>query len=223
MRWRRPSKFETNTRRGQNGFIMARKTFISYKYSEAQDLRDEIIDALGDDATYYQGEVAESPDLTDTSTENIKKKLTDMMYGTSVTIVVVSPNLKESKWIDWEIEYSLKEISRKDRTSKTNGVVGVIKKVNAGYDWLAAISARDDGCSVRTIEDSYLYKIINKNRYNRNDNTYACKNCKTYDQLDGSYISLVNEVNFISDPAQYIENAYEKSEKAEEFELTKQR
>ena len=30
---------------------MAHKTFISYKYSEAQDLRDNIIDALGDDAT----------------------------------------------------------------------------------------------------------------------------------------------------------------------------
>ena len=77
---------------------MARKTFISYKYSEAQDLRDEILEALGDDATYYQGETADSPDLTDSSTENIKKNLTDMMYDTSVTIVVISPNLKDSKW-----------------------------------------------------------------------------------------------------------------------------
>lgn len=51
---------------------MAHKTFISYKYSEAQDLRDAIIDAMGDDASYYQGETSESPDLTDTSTENIK-------------------------------------------------------------------------------------------------------------------------------------------------------
>ena len=31
---------------------MAHKTFISYKYDEAQRLRDDIIDALGDDATY---------------------------------------------------------------------------------------------------------------------------------------------------------------------------
>ena len=35
---------------------MAHKTFISYKYSESQDLRDRIIDALGEDATYYKGE-----------------------------------------------------------------------------------------------------------------------------------------------------------------------
>ena len=46
---------------------MARETFIAYKYSEAQDLRDEIIRQLGDDASYYQGETADSPDLTDAS------------------------------------------------------------------------------------------------------------------------------------------------------------
>ena len=33
---------------------MAHKTFISYKYSEAQGLRDDIITALGKDANYYK-------------------------------------------------------------------------------------------------------------------------------------------------------------------------
>ena len=119
---------------------MARKTFISYKYSEAQGLRDDIIEALGADATYYQGETSDSPDLTDESTELIRKNLTDMMYDTSVTIVIVSPNLTSSKWIDWEIEYCLKEYSRQGRTSKTNGVVGVIQKRNGGYSWLVTTS-----------------------------------------------------------------------------------
>lgn len=57
---------------------MAHKTFISYKYSEAQELRDRIIEAMGDDASYYQGETSDSPDLTDTSTENIKRVLRDI-------------------------------------------------------------------------------------------------------------------------------------------------
>ena len=35
---------------------MAHKSFISYKYDESQDLRDEIIESRGDDATYYKGE-----------------------------------------------------------------------------------------------------------------------------------------------------------------------
>lgn len=33
---------------------MAHKTFISYKYSEARELRDVIIDSLGEDAAYYK-------------------------------------------------------------------------------------------------------------------------------------------------------------------------
>lgn len=74
---------------------MAHKTFISYKYSEARDLRDRIIEALGDDATYYKGETSDSPDLTDSSTENIKRVLRDMMYDTSVTIVIISPHMND--------------------------------------------------------------------------------------------------------------------------------
>ena len=202
---------------------MARKTFISYKYSEAQDLRDEIVEALGNDATYYQGETADSPDLTDTSTENIKQNLTDKMYNTSVTIVIVSPNVKDSKWIDWEIEYSLKEISRKDRTSKTNGVIGVIQKVDGNYDWLITKSMNNDGCTTRSIDDSKLYKIISENRYKRNNPVYACNECKSFNQLEGSYISLIDEGIFLLDPNKYIENAYSKSEISDEFELTKQR
>lgn len=67
-------------------YNMAHKTFISYKYSEAQELRNDIINALGKNACYYKGETSDSPDLSDTSTENIKKNLRDMMYDTSVTI-----------------------------------------------------------------------------------------------------------------------------------------
>lgn len=201
---------------------MARKTFISYKYREAQDLRDTIIKALGDDASFYQGETADSPDMTDTSTENIKSNLTDMMYDTSVTIVIISPNVADSKWIDWEIEYCLKEISREGRTSKTNGVVGVIQEVNGGYDWLVTTKTNQDGCTVRDINEEPLYEIIKKNRGNRVNKEYTCQECKCISQLNGSYIALIDEDEFLKDPDQYIENAFEKSENADDFTLTKQ-
>ena len=203
---------------------MARKTFISYKYSEAQDLRDEILSTLGDDAKYYQGETSDSPDLTDTSTENIKKKLRDMIYGTSVTIVVISPNIKKSKWIDWEIEYSLKEITREDKISRTNGVLGVIKKYNGGYDWLISHERKADGCSTRYIDRNMLYDIINDNRYNLNTvDKYACPVCKTFTQLDGSYIALIEEDDFLQAPNTYIENAYNKSKSINNYKITKQK
>lgn len=191
---------------------MAHKTFISYKYSEAQDLRDRIIDAMGDDAQYYQGETSESPDLTDTSTENIKKNLRDMMYNTSVTIVIISPNIKRSKWIDWEIEYCLKKETRKDRTSQRNGVVGVIQKVEGCYDWFKYAQKKEDGCIVSCYHDNLVYNIINNNRYNQNHKVYSCNSCKCVNGLTGSYIAFVEEDDFIENIDKYINNAYDKSE-----------
>lgn len=203
---------------------MAHKTFISYKYSEARNLRNSIIDALGDDAIYYQGETSTSPDLSDTSTENIKRNLTDMMYDTSVTIVIISPNMKNSNWIDWEIEYSLKNITRKGRTSHTNGVVGVIMKFNGGYSWLKTTSTNGDGCTSSSYDESKVYSIINNNRFNQNPKKYSCDTCKTVNALTGSYIAYVEEETFLSDPQKYIDNAYDKSENdAAGYDLTKTR
>jgi hypothetical protein len=191
---------------------MAHKTFISYKYSEAQRLRDRIIDALGQDATFYRGETSDSPDLTDTSTENIKRVLRDMMYDTSVTIVIISPHMKESKWIDWEIEYCLKNITRKDRTSHTNGVVGVIMKYNGGYDWFVNHLINCHGRSVVNYKNEYLYPIIYNNHFNSNPAKWHCEICKTYDWMNGSYIEYVEEETFLANPQLYIDNAYDKSE-----------
>ena len=66
---------------GKEKYFMARKTFISYKYSEAREIRDRIISSLGDDATYYRGERATSPDLTDFTTSTIKNNLKNKIYG----------------------------------------------------------------------------------------------------------------------------------------------
>lgn len=205
---------------------MAHKTFISYKYSEAQNLRDRIIKALGEDALYYQGETSDSPDLTDTTTENIKKNLADMMHNTSVLIVIISPNMKKSKWIDWEIEYCLKEITRKDRTSRTNGVVGVIMKVNGGYDWFEHLVQHSGSCVCRVMQydESKVYDIIRKNRYNQNPKQYKCDICESIDALNGSYIAYVEEKKFLANPSKYIENAYNKSESdASGYNITKTR
>lgn len=203
---------------------MAHKTFISYKHSEAQKLRDDIIKALGKDAVYYRGETSNSPDLSDTSTENIKKALTDMMFDTSVTIVVISPNMTESNWIDWEIEYCLRNINRKDRISHINGVVGVIMKYNGGYEWFKKKKRKDDGCIISSYDENKVYDIINKNRYNQNPKKYSCDVCKTVDSLTGSYIAYVEEETFLSNPNKYINNAYDKSEdNAAGYNITKTR
>lgn len=191
---------------------MTHKTFISYKYSESLDLRDKIIEALGEDASYYQGETVDSPDMTDCKAETIKKHLTDMMFNTSVTIVIISPNIKQSKWIDWEIEYCLKKITRKGRTSQCNGIVAVIKKINGSYDWFKNKVTNADGCNTSTYNEDLVYDIIKNNRYNQTPSIYSCPICKSVNALSGSYISYVEQDEFLSNPHKYIDNAFDKSE-----------
>lgn len=203
---------------------MAHKTFISYKYSEAQDLRDRILEELGEDASYYKGETSYSPDLTNLSTESIRNKLKDMIWGTSVTIVIVSPNMALSRWIDWEIEYSLKAISRDQTTSHSNGVVAVIKKCpREGYDWIQKTTIGNDGCKSTSYKKDKLYPIMIKNRFNHSSLRYICDECKTVNSLTSSYISIVTEDNFLSNPNKYIDNAFDKSRNLASYNICKNR
>lgn len=187
---------------------MARKTFISYKYSESRGLRDRIIQALGEDAKYYNGENGFSPDLTSYKANTIKEYLKDMIYNTSVTIVILSPHMRESEWIDWEIEYSLKRISRNERTSKTNGVVCVVKKeLYYGYGWFKDICGNWDM--------KKTFPIIGENRNNLS-NIQAL-----YKGLALNYIDIVTEDDFLRNPAKYIEEAHKKAENVEYYKISK--
>lgn len=201
---------------------MAKKTFISYKYSEGRNLRDKIIEKMGDDATYYNGETIDSPDMTGKTPDYIRNKLKDMIYSTSVTILIVSPNMTESNWIDWEIEYSLKQVKRGDNHSGTNGIVGVVLKQDNGYEWLRPTNNQYDGCSSIGTNENYLFNIINKNRFNQNPKIYSCEKCKTVSSLNGSYISLVNEEDFLGDLDRYIDNAYDKSKNINGYDICKE-
>lgn len=190
---------------------MARTTFISYKYSDARNTRDRIIDALGDDAKFYRGEHEGSPDMTDKATETIKAALKDMIFGTSVTIVILSPNMCESEWIDWEVEYSLRKETRNERTSQMNGVVAVIQKVNGSYDWLKTHSTDCHGTSTVNYKMEKLPEIIRENHFNSEPPIVHCNKCNTYDYVNGSFIAFVEEDEFISKIGFYIENAFKKA------------
>ena len=203
---------------------MAHKTFISYKYSDAKGLRDRIIESLGSDATYYRGEDGYSDDLSSLKAETIKGRLKDMLFDTTVTIVIVSPEMLQSNWIDWEIEYSLREYERNGTTSHTNGVVGVVMNDwTGGTGWIKTNHNNADGCSSVSYNESKLFNIINKNRFNQVPKKYACESCRTVNSLNGSYIALVGQDDFLADPTRYIENAYDKSQKLWNYVLWKTR
>lgn len=191
---------------------MLHKTFISYKYSDARELRDRIIRNMGDYAKYYNGENGFSPNKSDDSDNAIWEYLKDMIWGTSVTILILSPEMRESTWIEDEISYSLKKIPRDGTQSQRNGVVAVIKKVNGMYDWFKYPVKNEDGHTTNSYHDEKVFDIIKANRYNQNPPVYSCDKCKSVDSLNGSYIAYVEEDEFIAHMDKYIENAYQKSQ-----------
>lgn len=145
-----------------------------------------------------------------------------MIYGISVLIVIISPNMKESNWIEWEISYALKEIKRGDKTSRINGVIGVIQKVNESYNWIINSGTNADGCNYISFDKNKLLPIINKNIFNSNPPIYYCENCNIWSGDEGSYISLVEEELFLKDPIKYIDIAYSKIEKKDKYKIVKE-
>lgn len=125
--------------------MSGRKVFVSYKfwdddvmpinYSAKSPVRSYVdwIEEKFDSRSnhIYKGE-HDDEDLTGKSDEYIWEHLKDKIYDSSVTIVLISPNMRRShtpekaQWIPWEISYSLRETTRKDRTSHRNAVLGVV-------------------------------------------------------------------------------------------------
>ena len=92
---------------------------------------DYIADHLIENGDVYKGE-DNTVDLSDMSETYIWNHLKDKIYDSSVTIVLISPNMREtgkwqrSQWIPWEIAYSLRETTRNDFTSHSNAILAVI-------------------------------------------------------------------------------------------------
>ncbi|MBR6208403.1 MAG: TIR domain-containing protein [Oscillospiraceae bacterium] len=122
---------------------MARKVFVSYKFRDydvkalsgvtpptwpchyVSYLKNNIL--VGQ---IYKGE-RQDEDLSAYSEDYIWNHLKDKIWDSSVTVLLISPNMKDagkwqkSQWIPWEISYSLRLTPRSDRTSQRNSIVAV--------------------------------------------------------------------------------------------------
>ena len=149
---------------------MGRKIFVSYKYKDngVQELADAVSPTWPSDyVTYIQNHIINGQsdnvykgekndeDLSNKSDDYIWEHLKAKIYDSTVTIVLVSPNMKEpnkwerNQWIPWEISYSIRKTTRGGRTSQRNALLVVIlPDKNGKYDYY---------------NDLTLFRILQKN------------------------------------------------------------
>lgn len=182
--------FETD----KGGLSLGHKVFVSYKYRDndvktiagvLQPTRpchyvDYMRYAILADDNIYKGEDT-GDDISYWPEDRIWQHLKDKIYDSTITIVLISPNMKESgkwqrsQWIPWEISFSLRETTRNDRTSHNNAILAVVLPDKLG--------------SYGYYDKNNLFPVLRSN-------------------IDNGYISVVTWNNFLIQPQFYINLAF---------------
>jgi hypothetical protein len=185
---------------------MGRKIFVSYKYADT-DVRSlpwiyrrktQVSDYVRYMETHvlmedvYKGE-QQDESLFGHSEEYIREHLKSKIYDSSVTIVLISPNMKtpnipeKHQWIPWEISYSLRLATRNGRTSQRNAILAIVlPDRNSSYSYYNRLN---------------LFRIL---RYH----------------MDIQYIPCVMWDAFISNPQAYIAHALRKKDETWEGSIS---
>lgn len=186
---------------------MVRKIFVSYKYKDNDvkmisgvtqptwpcDYVNYIKNTVLSDDDIYKGEESDE-DISSWNEDDIWEHLKDKIYDSSITIVLISPNMKEpgkwqsSQWIPWEISYSVRETIRNDRKSHRNAILAVILPDKSG---------------------SYSY-------YDKNNLFPILK-----DNIDVGYIYVVTWEDFLKYPQTDMNIAFDYMNKTPAYKITK--
>jgi hypothetical protein len=216
---------------------MGKKVFISYKYmdtsikkmkttfeefvspTKVRDYVDLIQEKIGEEHI-NKGE-KDGEDLSNFTNSTIASKLRDRIYDSSVTLVLLSPNMvditksEKEQWVPWEISYSLKEHKRNGITNKSNGILAVVLPDQSNsYNWF--LEPTDcNCCNAILYQTQKVFKIIGSNMFNHNKKSeqviYCDNHTTTIYSSKASFIVTTNWDTFISNPDTWIEAATNKN------------
>lgn len=234
---------------------MGKKVFISYKYGDnnvapltkpqnssffnpsttARDYVDELQSELEKQGDHVNKGEKDGEDWGDIHNETIRSKLSDKIFDSTVTIVLISPNMKdtslteEEQWIPWEIAYSLKNKSREDQSgndqkSHMNAVLAVVlpdRQDNYEYYIVENICSE---CNCITVKTNTLFRILSKNMFNIKEPSYSdCSNHKEKSVYIGesSYILSIKWCDFIQNINHYIDRSLTIKSNYNEYDIVK--
>ena len=220
---------------------MGHKIFVSYKYADENvqplvgyksSVRGYVdylqdIKFSGDDLNKAE---KDDEDLSEFKEDTIRSKLKDKIWDSSVTIILISPNMvdsskpEENQWIPWEVSYSLKNITRVDSRSKINGMLAVVlPDRNGSYEYFIGdvILTDDKGKknSVREIRNDNTFKIIYNNMFNQLDPDIEFMEGHKVYHGESSYIKTIKWNDFIDKTDDYIEKAISIRDNCSEYRL----
>lgn len=219
------------------------KIFISYKYADSnvkplpghpwctqvRHYVDYIQDYVIRDHI-NKGE-QDGEDLSHFKNETIKSKLRAKIYDSSVTLVLISPEMKDKRmlerdqWIPWEISYSLRESMRNGRTSRTNGMLAVVLPDRRGaYEYFIE-EHNCPYCDSTLYKTDTLFQILSANMFNRKTPVFSSCPCHVGQKPQVGYVSYIHVVkwdDFIKSPNEYIAIAQEIRDRKLEYQIVKQ-
>lgn len=226
-----------------------RKVFVSYKYKDCQVYQDHQFLSPVQVGEYFESITPRSylnalevilkdyaiqkwekddEDLSQFQDETIASKLRDKIFDSSLTMVLISPGMRDSndesdQWIPWEVAYSLRESSREGRKSKTNAMLAVVlPDVNNSYDY--CIEKQDCGANILKFSSSFCFPIIGGNFFNKkNPDRHRCDGCGEYHWYgaDNHYFAYATWSDFLNHMQYYMDIAYRHSENTDKYDIRK--
>lgn len=218
---------------------MGRKIFVSYKYKDNK-VKALLIDALlGRESIvrHYVDELQKNLDsddhmnlgekdgesLEDFADSTIETALKKKIFQSSITIVMISKGMKEpgknenDQWIPWEVSYSLREVTREDRTSRSNAILGIVlPDENNSYDWYYT---ENSSCNCTTQNTGKLFKVLRENMFNLKSPTIRhCDGIRIHEG-EFSYIKTVRWDHFINNRDFYLNKSIEIRDNKDQYNI----